>query len=69
MLIAYWLTKSQYWTIAVFAVEVYLLTALSGITVGKRLVGIRAVRIGGGPSASAGRCSAPRSCSPSSRRC
>jgi hypothetical protein len=49
MLIAYWLTKSQYWTIAVFAVEVYILTALGGITVGKRLVGIRAVRIGGGP--------------------
>ena len=49
MLIAYWLTKSQFWTIAVFAVEVYLLTAFGGSTVGKRLVGIRAVRIGGGP--------------------
>ena len=49
MLIAYWLTKSQFWTIAVFAVEVYILTALGGSTVGKRLVGIRAVRIGGGP--------------------
>jgi hypothetical protein len=48
MLIAYWLTKSQFWTIAVFAVEVYILTALGGSTVGKRLVGIRAVRIGGG---------------------
>jgi len=49
MLIAYWLTGSQFWTIAVFAVEVYILTALGGITVGKRLVGIRTVRIGGGP--------------------
>jgi hypothetical protein len=49
MLIAYWLTRSQFWTIAVFAVEVYILTVLGGITVGKRLVGIRAVRIGGGP--------------------
>ena len=49
MLIAYWLTKSQFWTIAVFAVEVYILTALGGSTVGKRLVGIRTVRIGGGP--------------------
>ena len=48
MVIAYWLTKSQFWTIAVFAVEVYVLTALGGSTVGKRLVGIRAVRIGGG---------------------
>jgi hypothetical protein len=49
MLIAYWLTKSQFWTIAVFTVEVFFLTALGGSTVGKRLVGIRAVRIGGGP--------------------
>jgi hypothetical protein len=49
MIIAYWLTKSQFWTIAVFAVEVYILTALGGSTVGKRLVGIRTVRIGGGP--------------------
>jgi hypothetical protein len=49
MVIAYWLTKSQYWTIVVFAVEVYVMTALGGSTVGKRLVGIRTVRIGGGP--------------------
>jgi hypothetical protein len=49
MIIAYWLTHSQFWTIAVFAIEVYVLTALGGITVGKRLVGIRTVRIGGGP--------------------
>jgi RDD family protein len=49
MVIAYWLTHSQFWTIAVFAVEVYVLTALGGSTVGKRLVGIRTVRVGGGP--------------------
>jgi uncharacterized RDD family membrane protein YckC len=49
MLIAYWLTHSQFWTIAVFAVEVYVLTALTGLTVGKRLVGIRAIRTTGGP--------------------
>jgi hypothetical protein len=49
MIIAYWLTHSQFWTIAVFAIETYLLTALGGSTVGKRLVGIRTVRIGGGP--------------------
>jgi uncharacterized RDD family membrane protein YckC len=49
MVIAYWLTHSQFWTIAVFAVEVYLLTALGGSTVGKRLVGIRTVSLGGGP--------------------
>jgi hypothetical protein len=49
MAIAYWLTHSQFWTLAVFAVETYVLTALGGSTVGKRLVGIRTVRIGGGP--------------------
>ncbi len=49
MLIAYWLTHSQFWTIAVFAVEVYVLTALTGCTVGKRLTGIRVIRTGGGP--------------------
>jgi len=49
MVIAYWLTHSQFWTIAVFAVEVYVLTALGGSTVGKRLAGIRTVRLGGGP--------------------
>jgi uncharacterized RDD family membrane protein YckC len=49
MAIAYWLTHSQFWTIAVFAAEVYLLTAMGGITAGKRLMGIRTVRIDGGP--------------------
>jgi uncharacterized RDD family membrane protein YckC len=48
MVIAYWLTHSQFWTIAVFAIEVLVLTALGGSTVGKRLVGIRTVRLGGG---------------------
>jgi RDD family len=41
--------RSQYWTIAVFAGEVYLLTALAGFTVGKRLMGIRVVRLDGRP--------------------
>jgi len=48
MLIAYWLTRSQFWTIAVFAIEVYVLTATTGFTVGKRLVGIRTIRTDGG---------------------
>ena len=48
MLIAYGLTHSQFWTIAVFAIEVYELTATTGFTVGKRLVGIRTVRTNGG---------------------
>ena len=49
MVIAYWLTHSQFWTIAVFAIEDYLLTALTGFTVGKRLLGIRVIRTNGGP--------------------
>ena len=49
MVIAYWLTHSQFWTLAVFAIEDYVLTALTGITIGKRLVGIRVIRINGGP--------------------
>jgi len=40
---------SQYLTLAVFAVEVYVLTALTGLTLGKRLVGIRVVRLDGKP--------------------
>ena len=48
MLSAYWLTHSQFWTIVVFAIEVYVLTATTGFTVGKRLVGIRTVRTNGG---------------------
>ena len=39
--------RSQYLTLAVFAVEVYLLTALTGLTLGKRLMGIRVVRLDG----------------------
>jgi uncharacterized RDD family membrane protein YckC len=49
MAIAYWLTHSQYWTIVVFAVEVFVLTAVGGSTVGKRLAGIRVIGINGGP--------------------
>jgi uncharacterized RDD family membrane protein YckC len=40
---------NQYLTIAVFAVETYLLTALTGFTVGKRLLGLRVVRLDGKP--------------------
>jgi uncharacterized RDD family membrane protein YckC len=38
-----------YWTLLVFGVEVWLLTAISGLTVGKRLLGIRVIRTSGGP--------------------
>jgi uncharacterized RDD family membrane protein YckC len=47
--IALFLFHSQYWTIVVFAVEVYLLTALTGFTVGKRILGLRVVRLDGRP--------------------
>jgi uncharacterized RDD family membrane protein YckC len=39
----------QYWTLVVFAVEDYLLTALTGLTLGKRLAGIRVARLDGKP--------------------
>jgi uncharacterized RDD family membrane protein YckC len=48
-LIAIALLHQQYWTIAVFGVEVWLLTALTGFTVGKRLTGIRVIRLDGKP--------------------
>ena len=38
MIIAVAAFHSQYWTIVVFGVEVYLLTALTGFTIGKRLL-------------------------------
>jgi uncharacterized RDD family membrane protein YckC len=48
LLIADGLTHSPAWTIVIFAVEVYVLTATTGFTVGKRLAGIRTIRTGGG---------------------
>ena len=41
--------RNQFLTIAVFAVEVYVLTALTGFTVGKRLLGMRVARLDGKP--------------------
>jgi uncharacterized RDD family membrane protein YckC len=40
--------SSLFWTLVLFFVEVYLLTAISGVTVGKRLLGIRVIRTNGG---------------------
>jgi uncharacterized RDD family membrane protein YckC len=39
----------QYLTLAIFAAEVWLLTALTGFTVGKRLLGMRVARLDGQP--------------------
>lgn len=41
--------RSQLWTLPIFAVETYLLTALTGVTIGKRLAGIRVARLDGRP--------------------
>ena len=43
--VAYGLFRAQYLTIVVFAVEVYLGTALGGLTIGKRLLNIRVIRV------------------------
>ena len=48
-LIATALFHDQYWTLVVFAVQDYLLTALTGLTLGKRLTGIRVARLDGRP--------------------
>ena len=34
-------------TLLLFAVETYLLTSISGLTVGKRLLGLRVIRVNG----------------------
>jgi uncharacterized RDD family membrane protein YckC len=39
--------STMYWTLLVFSLEVWVLTAVSGLTVGKRLLGIRTVRTDG----------------------
>ncbi len=43
------LFHSAGWTLAVFSVEVWLLTALTGFTLGKRVLGIRVARLDGRP--------------------
>ena len=37
----------EYWTLLVFGAQDYLLTALTGLTIGKRLMGIRVARLDG----------------------
>ena len=49
MVIAVASLHSQRWTLPIFAAETYLLTALTGFTVGKRLLGIQVVRVDGRP--------------------
>jgi uncharacterized RDD family membrane protein YckC len=49
LVISLWAVHSREWTLPIFAAQDYLLTALAGITIGKRLMGIRVVRLGGKP--------------------
>lgn len=49
LVISLWAVHSREWTLLIFAAQDYLLTALAGITIGKRVVGIRVVRLGGRP--------------------
>jgi len=48
-LIALAVFHSRWWTLPIFAVETYLLTALTGFTVGKRILNIRVARVDGQP--------------------
>jgi uncharacterized RDD family membrane protein YckC len=41
--------EQQLWTLGFFAIEVWLLTALTGFTLGKRLTGVRVARLDGRP--------------------
>lgn len=41
--------QPRLWTPVVFGVEDFLLTALTGFTIGKRLLGLRVVRVDGRP--------------------
>jgi uncharacterized RDD family membrane protein YckC len=43
------LVRPRLWTPAVFAVQDFVLTATTGFTIGKRLTGLRVIRLGGGP--------------------
>jgi uncharacterized RDD family membrane protein YckC len=43
------LTQSRLWTLAVFGAEDWLLTAFTGFTIGKRLLGLRVARLDGQP--------------------
>ena len=38
---------TMYWTLLAFGLEVWLLTAISGLTIGKRICGIRVIKTDG----------------------
>jgi uncharacterized RDD family membrane protein YckC len=43
------LEQRRLWTLAIFGAEDFLLTALTGFTIGKRLLGLRVARLDGRP--------------------
>ncbi len=45
--IAFGLLHSQYWTLAIFGAETWILTALTGTTIGKRVLRMRVARLDG----------------------
>ena len=49
MVVAWAVFHSAGWTLVVFTAEVYLLTALTGFTLGKRVLGLRVARLDGKP--------------------
>ncbi|MGO9218050.1 MAG: RDD family protein [Streptosporangiaceae bacterium] len=49
LVVAVVIFHSAGWTLLVFSIEVYLLTALTGFTLGKRLLGLRVARLDGKP--------------------
>jgi uncharacterized RDD family membrane protein YckC len=46
-IIATGLLHSQYWTLAIFGAEAYILLVLTGTTIGKRVLGMRVARLDG----------------------
>ena len=48
-IIATGLLHSQYWALVFFGAETYLLTVLTGTTIGKRVMGMRVARLDGKP--------------------
>jgi uncharacterized RDD family membrane protein YckC len=48
-IIGYGLLHSQYWGLAIFGAETWILTALTGTTIGKRALGMRVARLDGKP--------------------
>jgi uncharacterized RDD family membrane protein YckC len=49
LVISLWAIHSGAWTLPIFAVQDYLLSAFAGMTIGKRLLGIRLMRVDGHP--------------------